>query len=155
MREPSIVIVAAYSALGLLLDEVLTGEGYKVRLWPNTADAFEFIQQEQPDLVILDLPHKRHVDSLVVLEQLSHHPATRTIPMLALAGIQAQVRKVECFRDLGLCPTQQCPEPCNELIELEGLDQVIISAAVEAGNAIGQGIAGGEHHHRGPDPTLS
>ena len=91
MRKPSIVVVEAYSAMGLLLDDLLTGAGYEVRLWPDSTGACEFIRQEQPDLVILDLSLKRHGDGLVVLFQLCCHPATSDIPVIIFADDSSAV----------------------------------------------------------------
>lgn len=85
MRKPLIVVVEAYSAMGLLLDDLLTGVGYEVRLWPDSTGAFEFIRQEHPDLVILDLSLKRHGDGLAVLNQLCCHTATSDIPVIVFA----------------------------------------------------------------------
>ncbi len=85
MRKPSIVDEDAYSAMGLLLDDLLTGAGYVARLWPDSSGAFEFIRQEHPDLVILDLSLERHGDGLVALNQLCCHKATSNIPVIVLA----------------------------------------------------------------------
>ena len=82
--KPSIVIVEAYSAMGLLLDELLTSEGYLVRLWPNSAGAAAFIQQEQPDLVILDLWLRQRGDGLPILDQIWRESTTRQIPLIVL-----------------------------------------------------------------------
>jgi DNA-binding response OmpR family regulator len=74
--------VEAYSALGLLIDEVLTSEGYLVRLWPDGANAAACIRQEQPDLVILDLWLQQRGDGLLILGQLWGDVATRHIPLI-------------------------------------------------------------------------
>jgi len=40
------------------------------------------------------------------------------------------------------------PGACRQLIEVEGFDQIIIRAAVEALNAVGNGITRGKNDHR-------
>ena len=85
MRKPAIVVVEAHSAMGLLLDELLTGEGYQVHLWPDATGAFEFIRQKHPDLVILDLWIERRSDDLADLDQLCRDHATSDIPVIAFA----------------------------------------------------------------------
>jgi len=35
-----------------------------------------------------------------------------------------------------------------QLLQREGLDEVVVGAGVEAGDAVGHGIARGEHEHR-------
>lgn len=82
--KPSIVVVEAYSAMGLLIDELLTSEGYLVRVWPEAAGAAAFIQQEQPDLVILDLWLRQRGDGLPILDQLWAKSTTRQIPLIVL-----------------------------------------------------------------------
>ena len=82
MAKPSIVVVETYSAMSLLVDEVLTSEGYLVRLWPDGASAAAFIRQEQPDLVILDLWLDQRGDGLPILVQLCGDGATRHIPLI-------------------------------------------------------------------------
>ncbi len=84
MGTPSIVVVEGYSAMGLLLDDLLTGAGYNVRLWPTSTGAFEFIRQEHPDLVILDSSLKQRGDGLAVLDQLWRDAATRDIPVIVM-----------------------------------------------------------------------
>jgi hypothetical protein len=45
-------------------------------------------------------------------------------------------------------PSQQCPQPGQELIELERLDQVVIRTGIEALDPIAQSVASGQHQHR-------
>ena len=82
MTKPSIVVVETYSAMSLLIDEVLTSEGYRVRLWPDGASAAAFIRQQQPDLVILDLWLHQRGDGLPILVQLCGDGGTRHIPLI-------------------------------------------------------------------------
>jgi CheY-like chemotaxis protein len=72
-------------AMGLLLDELLTGEGYDVRLWPESAGAFELIRQQPTDLVLLDLSLNRRGDGVAVLEQLCADEATAGTPVIVFA----------------------------------------------------------------------
>ena len=37
----------------------------------------------------------------------------------------------------------------GQLFQLEGLDQIVVGSGVQAGHAVGGGIAGGQHDHRG------
>lgn len=85
MWKPSIAMVEADPAMGVLMDELLTGEGYAVRLWPTSGDAFDFIQREPTDLVILDLSLNQRGDGIAILEQLCRDVATCEIPVIVLA----------------------------------------------------------------------
>ena len=37
----------------------------------------------------------------------------------------------------------------GQFLQLEGLDQVVVGAGIQAGDTVGGGIAGGQHDHRG------
>jgi CheY-like chemotaxis protein len=80
--QPVIVVVERYSTFGLQIDEMLTDEGYLVRLWPDGASAAASIQQEQPDLVILDLWLWQRGERVPILHQLWGVGATRHIPLV-------------------------------------------------------------------------
>ena len=43
---------------------------------------------------------------------------------------------------------EQGPDPGQQLVEGEGLGQVVVGAGVEAGDPVGHLVAGGEHEHR-------
>jgi CheY-like chemotaxis protein len=72
--------------MSLLLDELLSVEGYQVCLWPSQEGAAEFIRDRRPDLVILDLWLQRGDDGTHLLERLGSDELTRRVPMLLCTG---------------------------------------------------------------------
>jgi DNA-binding response OmpR family regulator len=82
--QPSIVVVEAYSPMGLLIEDVLTDAECRVRVWPDGTGAATFIRQEQPDVVILDLWLRHRSDGVHVLDQLWADVTTRHIPLIVL-----------------------------------------------------------------------
>ena len=49
----------------------------------------------------------------------------------------------------GARPPLQCPDPGDQLAEVERLDQVVVGAGVEPLDPIRRGVPRGEHQHRG------
>jgi CheY-like chemotaxis protein len=96
MAQPLIVVVEAYSAMGLLIDEALTDEGYQVRLWAEGASAAAVIREDQPALIILDLWLRQRGDGLPILDQLWADRATRHIPVIVLVDDTASFPRSRC-----------------------------------------------------------
>jgi CheY-like chemotaxis protein len=65
-----------------VLDMALSAEGYTVQHWAQGAGAYEFIQAQQPDLVILDLWLEHPHAGSQVLALLMGDPTTRHIPLI-------------------------------------------------------------------------
>ena len=70
MGVPTIVVVEYDWATRDLIEEIILDAGYVPHLWFEDNEAFEIIQAQQPDLVILDLWLKQRGEGLVLLEQL-------------------------------------------------------------------------------------
>ncbi len=62
----------------------------------------------------------------------------------AAAGRQGEVPQGQHLVGRGLGPAQQGPQPGQQLLEGEGLDQVVVGPGVEAGHPVGDGVAGGQ-----------
>ena len=84
-RKPSIVLVEAYPPMQMLLDELLTREGYSVRIWPHGRSAVEYVRRAQPDLVMLDLWLQERGDGSPVLDELRQEQETQSLPLIILA----------------------------------------------------------------------
>ena len=72
-----------------------------------------------------------------------------------VAGIEAQVADPELDRPLGRAAPHQRPQPGEQLGEGERLGQVVVGAAVEAGDPVGDRVARGQQQDRRPDPGLA
>ena len=66
------------------------------------------------------------------------------------AGVQGQVGDLKHARPRQVVgPARQRAQPRQQLLEGERLDEVVVGAGVEAGDAVVDAIAGGEHEDRG------
>ena len=63
-------------------------------------------------------------------------------------GIQYDFAMTDLRRGASNIAPQQGADACGQLIQVEGLDQVIIRAAVQSLYPISHGIAGSEDEHR-------
>jgi len=86
MSPPTIVIVDDEPTILLVLDTVLTRAGYETHLWTHGNNAYHFIRQIKPDLIILDLTLEQPNAGAAVLELLDHDPATAAIPVIMCSG---------------------------------------------------------------------
>jgi DNA-binding response OmpR family regulator len=66
-----------------LLEEI---EGYVVTICKEADDAYEFVKETQPDLVILDIRVGHEENGWVILNLLTLDPATRPIPVIVCSA---------------------------------------------------------------------
>ena len=85
MAAPNILVVEDEDALATLLQYNLEKEGYDVRLAPDGEEALTAVDEQQPDLVVLDwmLPK---VSGVEVCRRLRSRPATRNLPVIMLTA---------------------------------------------------------------------
>jgi DNA-binding response OmpR family regulator len=82
MPRPHVLLVEDDPALVLLMEDLLTDAGYQVSNWPRFAGAAAYIQQTQPDLVVLDLWLEEPGDGWRILAAVRQDGATRALPMI-------------------------------------------------------------------------
>ncbi|MEO0498327.1 MAG: phosphate regulon transcriptional regulator PhoB [Pseudomonadota bacterium] len=82
---PKVWIVEDEAAIGLLLQYNLEAEGYDVRLIERGDDAEIALQEEQPDLLLLDwmLPG---LSGIELCRRLRERPASRDLPIIMLTA---------------------------------------------------------------------
>ncbi len=68
-----------------LLAEILSGEGHKISVAHDGLDALLLVEQEPPDLILLDLELPR-ASGYEVCRSLKSSPATQFIPIIMLTG---------------------------------------------------------------------
>jgi len=136
----SIMVLDDDADVTLLLEEVLIGEGYSVRRcgWNPTV---ETIARRRPDALIVDLNPLRPDATLLLLDELRGHPATRAVAALVVctdAHLLATVS--EPLRHLG-CSTLIKPFDLDEIID--GVAWLMATAAVSrAGTSMAREFAG-------------
>jgi two-component system, NtrC family, response regulator AtoC len=93
--QRSILIVDDDSEVRALLDELLRGEGYKVRDAKTGAEALASVEKDQPDLVMMDikLPDQDGIALLRTLKQ--GHSDMEVIVMTAYGGSSTAIKAME------------------------------------------------------------
>ena len=79
-----------------LLTEMLSEQGYKVRIIPNGRLALKSIANNPPDLILLDIVMP-DMDGYQVCQQLKASPKTQNIPVIFLSGLNETFDKVKAF----------------------------------------------------------
>ena len=100
-QSPCVLVVEDEGAQREVLRYNLEAEGFEVVVADNGEDALLLVQEERPDLVVLDWMLPR-VSGIEVCRQLKADPATRAIPiiMLSARGEEAdRVRGLETGAD--------------------------------------------------------
>ena len=92
-HQPCVLVVEDEGAQREVLRYNLEAEGFTVVLAENGDEAMLLVQEEQPDLILLDwmMPH---VSGLEVCRRLKLRPETRNIPVIMLSARSEEVDKV-------------------------------------------------------------
>jgi two-component system phosphate regulon response regulator PhoB len=96
-RNELVLVVEDDSATRELYRAALRAAGYGVVAVEDGADALRFVEQQHPDVVVLDLDLPR-VGGRDVLLELRAHPATRSIPVIVATG--TSLRDFELSEDV-------------------------------------------------------
>jgi putative two-component system response regulator len=99
--RPLVVIVDDVKANRELLDGHLDGLGYDVRHARDGLEALALIEEEEPDLVLLDI-EMPHLDGLAVCRRIKAHPLRRLVPVVlitALGDRETRLRGIEAGGD--------------------------------------------------------
>jgi len=79
--------------LELMRDLLETMEGYEVLICKESDNAYRFVKEQQPDLILLDIRMGGQETGWTLLEMLTLDPATRPIPLIvcsaAITDLQA------------------------------------------------------------------
>ena len=75
-----------------------------------------------------------------------HRPITAG--HLAGGRVERQVRVAELLSGVAVRPPEQRPQPREQLLERERLDDVVVGAGVEAVDPVLDGVPGGQHQDR-------
>jgi CheY-like chemotaxis protein len=70
-----------------IVTRILQANGYRVRTAANGADAWRQMQEETPDLVLLDIMMRTILDGLGVSERMQEDPALQHVPILMVSSI--------------------------------------------------------------------
>lgn len=95
-RPARIAIIEDESVLGSVLAELLGDEGYESVQHSQAAGAHDFVVEQKPDLVLLDLMFDREAQGWGILDAHIVDPRTRGVPIILMT---ADTRAVATRRD--------------------------------------------------------
>ncbi len=100
-----------------LMDELLTGEGYRTLRWSGGDGCFAMLKRTMPDAIILDVWMEERLTGLALLEQIAGDPATRHIAVIVCSGDKATLdTNAACLGALH-CAVLAKPFDIGELLE--------------------------------------
>jgi DNA-binding response OmpR family regulator len=86
-RKPRIAVINDDTAFLNLMEELLEEEeGYDVSVCREANNAYQFVKDQLPDLVILDVRVGHEESGWTILELLTLDPATRPIPVIVCSA---------------------------------------------------------------------
>jgi len=85
MNEKKILLVEDNPVNRRLAVFLLRSQGYEVREATTAKEAFEVLQKERPDLIVMDI-QLPGMDGLEVTRKLKEQPATADIPVIAVTS---------------------------------------------------------------------
>lgn len=124
----TILIVESHDQLRAAFAESLAEEFYRVLESSSGEDALRIAREHQPHLILLDLALE-DLPGLEVAARLRSHPATRSIPLVALTAHHAQQMEAG---SAGIAPVLLMPVALAELIAT--IDRVLDAPHVAPGH---------------------
>ncbi|MBE9129561.1 MULTISPECIES: response regulator [unclassified Coleofasciculus] len=97
--QASILAVDDTPANLQLLTEMLSQQGYKVRIIPDSSLVLKSVLAHPPDLILLDILMP-NLDGYQVCQALKAHPMTQDVPVIFISSLSEGFDKVKAF-DLG------------------------------------------------------
>ena len=84
-----------------LMEDILRGEGYRVRSFPRGRLALTVARQDQPDLILLDI-NMPEMNGFEVCQQLKCDPKLQSIPVIFLSALSDTEDKVKGLQSGGV-----------------------------------------------------
>jgi two-component system response regulator GlrR len=81
--------------LELMHDLLATEEGYEVLICKESDNAYRFVKEQRPDLVLLDIRMGGEEAGWMILELLTLDPETRSIPVIVCSAAIQNLRAHE------------------------------------------------------------
>jgi CheY-like chemotaxis protein len=86
MKQSKILVIDDSTTNIVLLEVILTEKGYQIETALNAKEAFQRIEKQIPDLILLDLLMPK-VSGFDFLEQLRKEEKTRKTPVIVISAI--------------------------------------------------------------------
>ena len=114
----SILVVDDTPANLRLLTEMLSAQGYQVRVAPTGELALKSVHSHPPDLILLDI-RMPGMDGFQVCAELKAHPTAREIPILFLTALEDTSHKLQAFKAGGADYLTKPVEPIEVLKRIQ------------------------------------
>jgi two-component system, cell cycle response regulator DivK len=85
MANESILVVDDQPMTIKLIQSILAGEGYQVRVAANATEALQAIQTSEPNLILMDI-HLPGLDGLALTKLLRSNPELRHVKIIAISA---------------------------------------------------------------------
>lgn len=120
-NDKTILIIDDSSVNNLLLENILTDEGYKVKVCFSAIDAFNAIEKQMPDLILLDIMMPG-MNGYTVLKKLKTQKKTKHIPVIM---VSAKSDDVDVEKSLNLDAHDYIVKPINIQVILEKINNAL------------------------------
>jgi CheY-like chemotaxis protein len=102
--RPLVVVINDDTPFHELMEALLEGEeGYEVRVRREWSNAYEFVKEQHPDLVILDVVMGNEERGWSILNLLTLDPETRPIPVIVCsAAVQSLQQHASTLKRYGI-----------------------------------------------------
>ncbi|MCK4749010.1 MAG: response regulator [Bacteroidales bacterium] len=94
-----ILIVDDSNTNVVLLEAILNSRGYKIQTAYNVAEAYNMLEKDRPELILLDLLMPR-ISGYQFLDQLKQNHETRDIPVIIVSAVN-DAQNIQKTMDLG------------------------------------------------------
>lgn len=95
--KPLVVIAEDYPDISQLVRDILREEGYDVVIVTRGSEVIGAVLEHRPGLLLLDLSLP-DMPGNEVLEQLTHNPDTREVPVVVVSAYTEHLQKVPMVR---------------------------------------------------------
>ncbi|HLO59952.1 MAG TPA: response regulator [Bacteroidales bacterium] len=99
MKQPRILVIDDSTTNIVLLEAILTEKGYHIESALNAREAFNRIEKQIPDLILLDLLMPK-VSGFDFLDQLRKNEKTKTTPVIVISAINSDDENARKIKDL-------------------------------------------------------
>ena len=100
-------------------ETILSAQGHRVVAAADGARALALMQQDRPDLVVLDVRTKYVVGGLDVTEAMGREPALKDIPIMMVSSLPVQDAADAPRRSKCLTPEERAARPLNPEVMLQ------------------------------------
>lgn len=96
-KKPIILVVDDEERNRIMLEDILSPQGYSVILAENGAQALDLVTEMHPDVILLDM-RMPEMDGLEVIRRLKSDKSTKLIPIVIVTGMSDMTLRIEALK---------------------------------------------------------